>query len=281
MPKIAAVQLGAGGDRERALKKCGQFIEAAAAKGAGIVCFPELFAWPWFPIETGDEAFETAEELGGPVTGHVANLAARYKTAVVCPFFERGSEGAYYNSAAVFDKNGQSLGVYRKVHVPSLRFWEERHYFSSGGDFPVFEIDGVKVGVQVCWDNFFPEGFRILALKGAQIVFLPTAAAFASSERWLAMAVSHAVANGMFVVRVNRVGRESGLDFYGQSFCVKPDGELACEPLTMNEGMLLIDCDTAEAEMARRTWPYLQDRKPGLYSMVTEEVAGDSGAGEE
>lgn len=270
MPKIAAVQLAAGFDRERALKKAGQFVEAAAAKGARIVCFPELCAWPWFPSEVSDAPFSFAEELGGPVTSHFAALAARHSVAVICPFFEKAEEGVFYNSAALFDKTGATVGVYRKVHVPSLRYWEERHYFKPGGEFPVFEIEGVKVGLQICWDNFFPEGFRTLALKGADIVFMPTAAAFASSERWLAMAVSHAVANGLFVVRVNRVGKEDSLDFYGMSFCVKPDGELAADPLGMTEGMLLVDCDPSVVRMARRTWPYLADRRPELYSTLTE-----------
>lgn len=281
MPKIAAIQLGYQGDRERALKKAGQFVEAAAAKGARIACFPELFAHPWFPIDTSDESFAHAEPLGGPVTTCVSELAAKHQLAIACPFFERSSEGPHYNSVAMFDKNGQCAGIYRKVHVPSLRCWEERHFFQSGSEFPVFDIDGAKVGVQICWDNFFPEGFRALALAGAEIVLLPTAAAFASAERWLAMAVSHAVANGMFVVRVNRVGKEMGLDFYGQSFCVKPDGELAAEPLGLTDGLLLVDCDTAEVRMARRTWPFFADRKPALYSSLSTEVdppiAGEEG----
>jgi N-carbamoylputrescine amidase len=239
-------------------------------------------------MDRDEKPFDLAEAIGGPVTSKMADLAARYSISLICPFFEKGEDGAYYNSAALLDKSGTLQGVYRKVHVPSLRFWEERHYFSKGSSFPVFEVEGIKIGVQICWDNFFPEGFRTLALNGASMVFLPTAAAFASSERWLAMAVSHAVANGLYVVRVNRCGKEEGLDFYGQSFCVKPDGELATEPLGINEGMLLVDCDPAESELARRTWPFLSDRMPGLYGAVTDpalvwpSVSGDKGlSGEE
>jgi N-carbamoylputrescine amidase len=268
--KIAAIQFSAGSDSDRTLKKAAQFLEAASMKGVRIACFAELFAWPWFPAERSDAAFELAEPLGGRITGRIAELAAKYKIAVVCPFFEKGEDGAYYNSAAVFDASGTTVGVYRKVHVPNLQFWEEKHYFKPGDAFPVFEVEGVKIGVQLCWDNFFPEGFRSLALSGAEIVFLPTAAAFASQERWLAMAVSHAIANGIFVVRVNRVGKEANLDFYGQSFCVRPDGELAIEPLEMNEGVLLADCDLAMVEWARRMWPFLRDRRPELYGQVTK-----------
>lgn len=271
MPKIAAIQISMANGRERALKKAGQFMEAAAAKGARIACFPELFAWSWFLWEENAETFEWAEEFGGPVTGTMAELAAKNSIWVVCPFFEKGGDGLFYNSAALINPEGKLSGVYRKVHIPKLKFWEERYYFTPGGDLPVFEAEGLKIGVQLGWDNFFPEGWRTMGLNGADLVFLPTAAAFASHERWLAMAVSHAIANGMYVVRVNRVGREEGLDFYGHSFSVKPDGELSTEPLGMNEGMLLVDCDPAETASARRIWPFLDDRRPEVYGRVAAE----------
>jgi N-carbamoylputrescine amidase len=155
------------------------------------------------------------------------------------------------------------------VHVPDIPLWAERHYFSPGDlGFPVFEVDGIRLGVQVCWDHFFPEGFRCLALGGAQVVFVPTAAAFASQERWLGMAVSHAIANGFFLLRVNRVGKETQQDFYGGSFCVRPDGDLAVEPIGMNEGILLTECDLGEVERARKVWPFLKDRRPREYAAV-------------
>lgn len=276
MPKIAAIQISMANGSERALKKAGHFLEAAAAKGARVACFPELVSWPWFLWEENEESFGLAEEFGGPVTGAIARLASKYSLWVVCPFFEKGADGHYYNSAALINPEGGLSGTYRKVHVPKLKFWEERYYFNPGGELPVFEVEGLKIGVQLGWDNFFPEGWRTLGLKGADVVFLPTAAAFASHERWLAMAVSHAIANGMYVIRVNRVGREEGLDFYGHSYCVKPDGELSTEPLGMNEGMLLVECDPAETVSARRTWPYLEGRRPELYGMVAadSEVSG-------
>jgi N-carbamoylputrescine amidase len=267
MVKIAAVQLTATDDIERTLRKASQLLEVAAHKGARIACFAELFASPWFPAERNDAHLALAEPLGGIVTSRMASLAAQYGLAVVCPFFERDAAGRYYNSAALFDARGETVGVYRKVHLPSLRFWEEKHYFTPGDKgFPVFEVEGLRVGIQICWDNFFPEGFRMLALAGAQAVFVPTGAAFASQERWMAMAVSHAVANGFYVVRVNRVGKEAGLDFYGQSFCIRPDGELASEPMGLNEGVLLVDCEPALVDEARRVWPFLRDRRPRQYA---------------
>jgi N-carbamoylputrescine amidase len=163
------------------------------------------------------------------------------------------------------DSRGGVAGLYRKVHLPEIPHWHEKEHFSPGDrGFPVFRLEGIRVGVQIGWDNFFPEGFRCLALAGAQVVFLPTAAAFASQERWLAMAVSHAVTNGYFVVRVNRVGRESGLDFYGGSFAVRPDGELCTDPIGMTEGVLVVECELAEIEHAR----LLKDRRPRQYARV-------------
>jgi len=161
------------------------------------------------------------------------------------------------------------VGVYRKIHLPDIPNWREKAHFCPGDrGFPVQRVDGVRIGVQIGWDNFFPEGFRCLALAGAQVVFLPTAAAFASQERWLAMAVSHAVANGLFVVRVNRVGSEAGLDFYGGSFAVRPDGELCTHPLGVAEGALVVDCELTDVERARLAWPFLGDRRPRQYARV-------------
>lgn len=272
MVKLAAIQVSATPDTERNLRKAGQFLSAAAERGARVACFPALFSLPWFPREESKENFALAEALDGPLATKVARLAESSGIAVVCPFFERAPDGRCFNSAVLFDARGHPAGHYRKVHVPDIALWRERFYFAPGDlGFPVFELEGLKVGVQLCWDHFFPEGYRALALAGAQVVFVPTAAAFASQQRWLGTAVGHAVANGLFVVRVNRVGREPQQDFYGGSFCVRPDGDLSAEPIGVNEGVLLIECDPAETERARRTWPFLADRRPGEYGAL---VAG-------
>lgn len=267
MLKLAAIQVSATPDPARNLRKAAQFVEAAAQRGARIACLPELFSTPWFPCERAEAHFALAEPVEGPLVTAISDLARTHKIAILCPFFERAGDGCYYNSVALLDSHGQRAGLYRKMHVPDLPLWEERYYFAPGDlGFPVFELEGVRVGVQICWDNFFPEGFRSLALAGAQVVFLPTAAAFASQERWLAMAISHAVANGLYVVRVNRVGKEARQDFYGHSFCVKPDGELAAEPIGLNEGVLLVDFDAREVDRARRVWPFLKDRRSREYA---------------
>ncbi|MHB8764830.1 MAG: carbon-nitrogen hydrolase family protein [Deferrisomatales bacterium] len=269
MVKVAAIQISASADMERNLGKAAQYLEAAAHRGVRIACFPELFCHPWFPRDGGSAGAERAPALDGDQVDAFLALSRRTGVAAVYPYCERADEGVYHNSALVVDAHGRRVGLYRKVHLPQLRQWEEKRWFAPGNlGFPVFEVEGLRLGVQLGWDNFFPEGFRCLALAGAQAVFLPTAAAFASQERWLAMAVSHAVANGLYVVRVNRVGSEDGLDFYGESFAVRPDGELTAEPIGRGEGVLLLDCDPAEADRARVTWPYLRDRRPRQYARV-------------
>jgi len=268
MVKVAAIQVSASADVERNLRKAAQYLEAASGRGARIACLPELSCLPWFPRESQD-ATPLAQEADGPLAREVRALASRFGVALIWPFYERAAEGVYHNAALVVDARGETAGLYRKVHVPQLPLWEEKEHFSPGDlGFPVFEVEGLRIGVQLGWDNFFPEGFRCLALAGAQVVFLPTAAAFASQQRWLALAVSHAVANGVYVVRVNRVGSEAGLDFYGQSFVTLPDGELAAEPLGIGEGVLVAECDPAAVVRARATWPFLQDRRPRQYAPV-------------
>lgn len=267
--KVAGIQVSGSTGMGRSLRKAAQYLEVAARRGARIACFPELFCLPWFPRESNEDAWSLAQPADGPIAEQASQLARQWEIALVVPFFEHAGEGVYHNSALVVDSKGRPAGLYRKVHLPQIPLWEEKFYFSPGDlGFPVFEVDGFRVGIQLGWDHFFPEGFRCLALQGAQLVFVPTAAAFASQERWLAMAVSHAVANGFHLVRVNRVGDEPGLNFYGHSFALRPDGELACEPIGMGEGVLVVDCDLGEVERARRTWPFLKDRRPRQYAKV-------------
>ncbi|MDW7709125.1 MAG: nitrilase-related carbon-nitrogen hydrolase [Deferrisomatales bacterium] len=268
MVRVAAIQVAASGDPERNLRKASQYLEVAAGRGVEVACLPELFCLPWFP-RGADDATALAQAAEGPLATELAALAGRLGLAVVCPFYERAADGVCYNSALLIDAKGAAVGLYRKAHVPLLPYWEEKRHFAPGDlGFPVFPLGGLQVGIQLGWDNFFPEGFRCLALGGAGLVFLPTAAAFASQERWLALAVGHAVANGVYVVRVNRVGSEGGLDFYGQSFVVRPDGELAVEPLGMGEGILVAECDPDVVDRTRKVWPFLRDRRPRQYARV-------------
>jgi N-carbamoylputrescine amidase len=171
----------------------------------------------------------------------------------------------------VIDSTGQILGVYRKVHIPQIPLWEEKSYFAPGNTgFPVFETAYGRIGVQICWDNFFPEGTRCLALRGAQIVFSPTAAAFASQERWQTMISANAMANGLFIMRVNRVGSEEKQDFYGKSFCVGPEGALLGSPSGMKEGILFADIDFQRINRYRQEYPFLGDRRPDTYGEIAD-----------
>ena len=270
MSKVAGIQVSASEDIERNRKKAVRYLEVAAERGATLACFPELFCSPWFLHDASATVHDLAEDLDGPLVSTVAEHCGRLGLAAVCPFFERLGDGGYANSAVAIDAAGCAAGVYRKVHLPELPGWREKSCFAPGdGGFPVFELGGLRVGVQLGWDTFFPEGFRVLALAGAEVVLVPSAAAYASQERWLAMAVSHAVANGMYIVRINRVGSEAELDFYGHTFAVRPDGELSAAPIELGEGLLMVDCDPAAVISARRTWPFLQDRQPTQYGSVT------------
>jgi N-carbamoylputrescine amidase len=202
-------------------------------------------------------------------------LAVAHEVVLVCPIFEAGDEQRFYNSAVVIDAGGAILGSYRKVHVPQIPLWEERYYFAPGNrGFPVFETKFAVIGVQICWDNFFPEGSRILALKGAQIIFCPTAAAFASQKKWETVITANAITNGVYNFRVNRVGREEKQDFYGMSFCVSPEGELLGPPAGMKEGIALIDIDLKQIQKVRKEWPFSKDRRPEAYGEVCQEFRG-------
>jgi N-carbamoylputrescine amidase len=262
--KIAAIQIGPSLKRDQTLEKALNFAKSAVERGAQILCFPELFPYPWFPAKVDKDAFQLAETLEDQLIGEMSSFAREKGIILLVSFFEKG-EGEYYNSVAVISPQGSVIGVYRKVHLPDIPLWEERSYFASGNDFPVFEIEGLKFGVQLSWDNLFPEGPRILALKGAEILFAPTACAFRTQQRWLKLLAGHAICNGFFVVRVNRVGKEEFQHFYGMSFFLDPEGELIGEPAGLEEGILLAELDLEEAKRAKKEWYLLRDRKPNLY----------------
>jgi len=187
---------------------------------------------------------------------------------LICPFYERGVEGDY-SSAAVFDRDGSLAGIYRKNHIPDMPGWKEKFYFTPGeSGFPVFDTAYGRIGIQLCWDNFFPEGCRSLALAGAEIVFAPTAAAYASQERWFHVLSANAFVNNLFLFRVNRIGHDGGLDFYGHSFCVDPYGELIADPIGMQESILLSEVDLSRVAAVRKETGFLRERRSGLYQVL-------------
>ena len=212
--------------------------------------------------------FSLAEKADGFTIMRMQKVAEEYGVVLVCPIFEIEGD-SFYNSAIVIDAGGEILGGYRKIHVPQIPLWEERYYCSSGNrGFPVFETKFAPIGIQICWDNFFPEGSRILALKGAKILFSPTAAAFASQRKWETVISSNAIANGVYIFRVNRVGSEEKQDFYGRSFCISPEGELLDKPTGMKDSIALIEIDLKNIDKTRKEWPFLKDRRPDSYQEI-------------
>ncbi len=266
--KVAGIQIWCRDDKERNLEKAVRFAEIAIENGARIVCFQELFSSPWFPREMNQRYFSLAEEIHGPTIEEMRKVA-KNGAVLICPIFEKEGEKDFYNSAVIINAGGEVLGKYRKVHVPQIPLWEERYYFSPGNlGFPVFETEFATLGVQICWDNFFPEGSRILALKGVQIIFSPTAAAFASHKRWETVISGNAISTNVYVFPVNRVGSEEKQDFYGRSFCVSPEGELLDQPAGMKEGIALVEVDLKNVNKTRKEWPFFKDRRPESYSEI-------------
>jgi len=267
--KIAGIQMFGSKDKKKNLTKAKRLAEIAVEQDAKIICFQELFNTHWFPMDINPENFQLAEEIPGPTTEVMQEFAQKTETVMVLPFFEKDLKGFYYNAAVVVDADGKILGQYRKAHVPQLPLWEEKAYFHPGDlGFPVFATRYGQLGIQICWDNFFPEGSRILALKGAQIIFSPTAAALDTHEKWEKVICANAATNGVYILRVNRVGSEAKQKFYGKSFCASPEGELVDQPAGNQEGVVMAAIDLSEIERTRRVWTFLRDRRPGIYGEI-------------
>ncbi|MBI5788136.1 MAG: hypothetical protein HZA78_04685 [Candidatus Schekmanbacteria bacterium] len=273
MLKVAGIQFRCNEDREQNIHQALTLAAVAADKGAKIVCFQELFALPWFPRQTNQEYFGLAEDLKGNTVNSLIRFARERQVAVICPIFEKTPEGKFYNTAVLINQEGGIAGHYRKIHIPDFPLWWEKYYFNSGDSgFPVFDLGFIKIGIQICWDVFFPEGFRILALKGAEMVFCPTAAACVTKNRWQKAISGHTVANNFYVMRVNRVGKEEKQSFYGNSFCTDPHGEVIGEAEDSDQSILLCDIDLDEVEKMRRCWPFFPDRHPEKYKELIQKT---------
>lgn len=262
--RVAGIQISASTDPERTIQRALEMAQVAAEKEARIICYPELFLTSWFPRDENKSSFSLALSPLGGTLSRFQQASESTKTVMIVPFFESAS-GKYYNSSAVYD-SGRLLGVYRKLHLPDLPLYRERFYFSSGDTgLPVFETSHGVIGVQICWDNLFPEASRALALKGAAMIFAPTAAALNNHRHWETAISANAFANNVFVFRVNRVGKEKDISFYGRSFCVDPWGELVSELAGSKEAIVLADVDAGQREAATETWGFLKNRKPDEY----------------
>lgn len=270
--KIAGIQFLCSADKEKNVEKALRILDVALEEGAQIICFQELFSTHWFPRNRDEKAFALADDLQSHLVSIMQQKAAEAGVVVVLPLFEKdGSK--YYNSAVVLDSDGRIAGTYRKVHVPDIPLWEEKFYFSAGDQgFPVFHTRHGTIGIQISWDNLYPECSRILALKGADVIFAPTACAFKSQHLWQTVVTANAIANAVFIMRVNRAGSEESQDFYGMSFCVGPEGELAGGPTGTGDGVLLAEADLSYLTEVRREWPIMKERRPDLYHEVLKGI---------
>lgn len=274
--KICAIQMSSSFDRDRTIQKSVDFLSMAAKGGVNIVCFPELFHTGWFPQfnfnggvkeKKANEYFGLAEDLNGKTIKLMQEQAKKHGMVIIAPFFEK-SGSSYYNSTAVISEKGEIIGVYRKIHLPDIEYYYEKSYFSPGGEIPVFETTFGTIGIQMCWDNFYPEVSRILALKGAEIIFAPTASSFSTNNKWFLSISANAFLNGVYVLRVNRVGRDGELSFYGKSFCVAPDGSVLDKDAKINECIITYNIHTAEVDRERENWPFLKNRIESAYKGI-------------
>jgi beta-ureidopropionase len=269
--RAALVQAAWTGDKESMIKHHEEQARLAAAEGAKVICFQELFYGPYFCQVQDTKFYEYAEPVPGPTTERFAALAAELGMVIVLPVYEREQPGVLYNTAAVIDADGSYLGKYRKHHLPNLPgFWEKFYFRPGNSGFPVFDTAVGKIGVYICYDRHFPEGWRALGLGGAQIVFNPSAtSAGLSNYLWRLEQPAAAVANEYFVGAINRVGVEElgDDDFYGTSYFVDPRGQLVGDAGARDSGDLVIrDLDLSLLDQVRSTWAFYRDRRPDAYA---------------
>ena len=261
-------------------------IAQAARQGAQIICTQELFRSQYFCQAEKHEYFKLAETIPGPSSTALQQLARRHKIVLIASLFEKRAAGLYHNTAAVIDADGRLLGIYRKMHIPDDPLYLEKFYFTPGDlGFRAWQTRRGKIGVCICWDQWYPEAARLTALQGAGILFYPTAIGWHPSEKrehgvnqhsaWETVQRSHAVANGCYVAAVNRVGMEkpdggAGLEFWGQSFVAAPSGEILAKASVDREEILLATVDLGQIEVSRTNWPFLRDRRIDAYGGLTE-----------
>ena len=283
--KVGLAQMECAADPAENLRRATAQIEEAARGGAAVICLPELFRSQYFCQREDTACFDLAEPIPGPTTDAIAALARRLGVAVVTPVFERRASGLYHNSAAVIDAGGELLGVYRKMHIPDDPAYYEKFYFTPGDlGFRNFDTRAGRIGTLICWDQWYPEGARLTALQGASILFYPTAIGWHPAEKashgaaqldaWRTVQRGHAIANGVYVAAVNRVGHEippggpeapGGIEFWGSSFLCDPQGVVLAQASDDRPEVLLAEVDLGRIEDVRRNWPFLRDRRIDAY----------------
>jgi N-carbamoylputrescine amidase len=289
--RVALVQMACGPEPEVNVETAVQRLGQAAAHGASVVCLPELFRTQYFCQREDHALFDEAEPIPGPTVDRLGRAAREIAVTVLAPIFERRSAGVYHNTTVVLGPDGTVVGRYRKMHIPDDPLYYEKFYFAPGDlGFPTFPVPGGRAGTLICWDQWFPEAARILALAGAELVFYPTAIGWhpaekaefgkAQHEAWETIQRAHAIANGLYVAVANRVGHEHGdvrgnrvdgpgIEFWGGSFVADPFGQVVAKASHDREEILYAEVDPREVETVRQHWPFLRDRRVDAYGPLT------------
>ena len=291
---VALVQMSTTPDPDKNLQRAIDKIHHAQARGAQVVCLPELFQTQYFCQREDPSLFDLAEPIPGRTTQALATLARQLRIVIIASLFEKRAPGVYHNTAAIFDVDGTLRGIYRKMHIPDDPLYYEKYYFTPGDlGFRALETSVGKIGTLVCWDQWYPEGARLTALQGPPVLFYPTAIGWHPAEKeewgaaqhdaWRTIQRAHAIANGVYVAVVNRVGHENGdirgnaasgpgLDFWGGSFLCDPFGRVVAEAPHDKEDLLIGEIDLKLLEEVRRNWPFLRDRRIDSYGQITTRL---------
>jgi len=292
--RVGLIQMSATPDPDKNLGHAIERVRQAAAQGAHVICLPELFQTQYFCQREDTSLFDLAEPIPGPTSNRLSQLAGELHVVLIASLFEKRAAGVYHNTAAVYDTNGALVGLYRKMHIPDDPLYYEKFYFTPGDlGFRTFDTAAGRLGTLVCWDQWYPEGARLTALQGAQVLFYPTAIGWHPAEKaefgpaqhdaWRTIQRAHAIANGVYVAVVNRTGFETGnirgksapgagLEFWGGSFLCDPFGRVIAEASHDKEEILLGDIDLRTLEDIRRNWPFLRDRRIDSYAPITNRL---------
>ena len=281
--KVGIVQMSCSAEKQANLQKAIEKVKEAAAKGAQIVCLQELFTSLYFCDVEDYENFKLAEPIPGPSSESLGKIAKELGVVIIASLFEKRTQGLYHNTTAILDADGTYLGKYRKMHIPDDPAYYEKFYFTPGDlGYKVFTTKFAKIGVLICWDQWYPEASRITALMGAEILFYPTAIGWATSQdedtnieqynAWQTIQRSHSVANGLHVVSVNRVGleQEGAMKFWGGSFIANPFGSIIYKASHENEEVHVEELDLDKTDRYRTHWPFLRDRRIDSYQQITK-----------
>lgn len=290
---IALVQMACGAVPQENLDAAITKVEDATRRGARVICLPELFRSQYFCQKEDPALFDLAESIPGPSTEALSKVASQLNVVIIVPVFERRTAGIYHNSVAVVDSDGSIAGLYRKMHVPDDPAYYEKFYFTPGDrGFQAIQTSAGKIGTLICWDQWYPEAARLTTLQGAEMLFYPTAIGWHPLEKaqegesqrsaWQTIQRSHAIANGVFVAAVNRVGHEKpdaggdGIEFWGSSFACDPFGTVLAEASVDKEEILLAEVNVGRVEEVRRNWPFLRDRRVDAYGGITKRFFDQS-----